>query len=201
MLGKDMAGENHQFSVAVLEYVDETGIAAFYERYEAEIPLSYFDHDKEYKIACETCSKYGNNLACPPFSPTFQDYLGGFEKAKVICIRVPQEYFSHVPSEERPRACFRKGRELLIEELLQFRQKGFRIAGSGSCLACQECSAEMGIESCKKPHERVFSLESLGINLVSLTGKCFNISLEWSSSDHFPPFVCAIGAVFFPKET
>ncbi len=193
-------GENQHFIVDVLEYTDETGGVVFYERYETDIPLSYFDHDREYKIACETCQKYGKNLACPPFSPTFQDYLGGFKKAKVICVRIPQEYFSHLMPEERYRACFRKGRELLTEELLQFRQRDFRVAGSGACLACPECSAEIGKELCKAPDKRVYSLESLGTNLISLARKSFNISLEWSGSGYFASFACAMGAVFSPKE-
>lgn len=183
--------------IDVMEYTDEKGVTFFYERYETELIFSDFVQDKKYKTACESCRKYGKNLACPPFSPTFEDYLGGFRKAKVICIRLPQEYFSHIAPEERYRACSRKARELLGNELLQFRRRGMKIAGSGPCLACEECSVEAGDQICRKPRERIFSLESLGVNLISLAKEHLHIDLEWSTGDHLANFVCAIGASFF----
>lgn len=194
-------GRNRTFRADVHRYVDETGATVSYERYEAEMPLSCFDHDKKFKAACKACETFGKNLACPPFSPTFQGYLGNFERAKVICLRLPQKCFNHIAPEERGRACFRKGGELLTGELLQFRQKGFRIAGSGPCLACKKCNAAAGHKRCRKPKERIYSLESLGVNLLSLVNHCFNIDLEWSTADHSADFVCAIGAVFFAGKT
>ncbi|MGO8944160.1 MAG: DUF2284 domain-containing protein [Syntrophobacteraceae bacterium] len=168
----------------------------FYERYATELIFSDFVQDNNYKTACESCQKYGKNLACPPFSPTFEDYLGEFEKARIICIRLPQEYFNHIAPEERYRVCFRKARKLLSDELFQFRRQGNKIAGSGPCLACEECIIAEGIQICKKPKERIYSLESLGVNLISLAGEHLNIDLEWSSGANFADFVCAIGAAF-----
>ena len=188
---------NRPFRVEVLEFTTESGSTVFYERYEGEFPLSFIEQDKKFKMACEVCEKYGKNLSCPPFSPTFNDYLKGYRKAKVLCLRIPQEYIDHVIPEEKYRLCFEKGRQLLTEELVRFRQKGFRIAGSGPCLACKKCGAETGGRNCVKPEERIYSLESLGVNLILLANKCFNIDLEWTGYGRPADFVCAIGAVFY----
>jgi predicted metal-binding protein len=189
--------QKQTFRVDVLEFINEAGAKVFYERYEGEFPLSFIEQDKKFKMACEVCEKFGKNLSCPPFSPTFGDYVKDDEKAKVICLRIPQEYFDHVIPEEKYNLCFEKGRQLLTEELVQFKKQGFRIAGSGPCLACKKCSAETDVRICFKPEERIFSLESLGVNLILLANQCFNIDLEWTGYGRPADFVCAIGAVFF----
>jgi predicted metal-binding protein len=189
--------QNHPCRVDVLECADERGAAVSYERYEAELLLSEFEHSKKHKLACKPCERYGKNLACPPFSPTFQEYLGKYRRATVICIRLPQGYFKNAVPEDRDKICFRKGRELLSRELLQFRQRGLGIAGSGPCLACEECSAETGNDTCRKPEKQIYSLESLGINVIALAEKYLNINLEWTHNDRSAGFICSIGAVFY----
>jgi predicted metal-binding protein len=192
--------QKHHFKVDILEHADEDGVRFYYERYEAVLPPSIFDHDSKFKIACEACKRYGTNLACPPFSPVFQDYVGEFHAAKTICIRVPQEYFSHLGPEDGYIACFRAGKRLLEQELLQFRKQSFKIAGAGPCLVCEECGIGGIDPKCRKPAKLIYSLESLGVNLISLAQKGFNINLQWSSNDHMADFVCVIGAAFFNKE-
>lgn len=44
--------------------------------------------------------------------------------------------------------------------------------------------------------ERIYSLESLGVNVVALVNKSLDISLDWSSNEITASFVCAVGAVF-----
>lgn len=193
---KGLKGGRKTFSVDVFEIEDSKGTTLVYERYEARIPISAIDHQDKYKFACEACHKYGKNLACPPYSPTFSEYAAEAKFAKVICIRMPQELFLDVPLEGRYRICFRKARSVLVKELLEHRKIGFNIAGSGYCMACDICAVEEGRMQCAKPAERIFSLESLGTNLTGLTKTCFDLDLEWNSNEHAADFVCAIGAVF-----
>ncbi len=47
------------------------------------------------------------------------------------------------------------------------------------------------------PTKRIYSLESLGVSVVSLTEKAINFKLEWSGCDSAADFVSAIGAVFY----
>lgn len=184
----------------VLEYVDESGTAYYIEKFERLLPISEVEHDNSYKLSCEACKKYGKNLVCPPYSPSFLSHIENAKAAKVICLRLPQEYFNHMVSEERYRTCFRKARSLLVDILLDYRKKGYIIAGSGPCLACEQCAVELNSKQCKDPDKSIYSLESLGTNLITLVKKCFNINLEWSSDEQYADFVCAVGAVFFDDE-
>ncbi len=188
-------------TMAVCEAVDSNGDILYYERYEAVIPLSDINHHKKYKTACKACKQHGINLACPPFSPTFHSYTEGIESARVICLRLPLEYFSGELLQDSYQLCFNKVREFLVDELSTSREAGYTIAGAGPCLACERCAAEEGVSECSKPDQRIFSLESLGVNLMELAKQCFGINLEWSRENHTAHFVCAMGAVFFHGDT
>ena len=188
--------ENNKFQVTLEEFEDDSGITLYYEYYETTVPISTFDHAKKYKIACEACHKFGKNLACPPYSPYFPEYLDTQNYAKVLCVRMPQEYFRNVIQEKIYRECFRKARSILIEKLLSYRKKGYLIAGSGFCLACDQCAVEEDSVNCRKPDEKIYSLESLGINLTALSKRCFEFDLEWSGNDQAADFVCSLGAIF-----
>ena len=189
------AGDNN-FLIAVKEFENEAGEQLFYERYEAVISIADFDFNKKYKIACEACHKYGKNFACPPYSPYFQDYLGNQNAAKVICIRMPQEYFRNEIQEKIYKKCFRTARGILLKELFDYKSQGNLVAGSGFCLGCDVCAVENGADCCQQPERKIYSLESLGVNLTSLTKRCFRFDLEWSATDHASDFVCSLGAVF-----
>jgi predicted metal-binding protein len=187
-------------NIEVLRHKDDVGNEIWYERYEQDLHISEFDHSPKYKAACGECPRRGRNLACPPFSPIFADYIDDAQSATIICIRLPMEYYTNVPLENRYRSCFRKAASILVDALLSHRKKGRLVLGSGACLTCEQCAAEVGVERCKKPEKQVYSLESVGVNVIGLVNTCFDIDLEWSADEHTAQFVCAVGAVFFQEE-
>ncbi len=180
----------------VFEHTDKGGFKYYVERLENTVRVSEIDCD-EHKVGCEACKKYGMNLACPPYSPYFPEHVKGMRTAKVICFRIPLEQFSQISTEERYRTAFKIVRGLLMAELLRYRKRGNLVAGSGTCLVCEQCAIESGNTKCKHPSKRIFSLESLGVSVVSLTEKAFNVRLEWSVCDTIADFVSAVGAVFY----
>ena len=184
------------FSMELKEVRDPSGQPLLFERYESVIPISLVDADSKNKIACEACHKFGKNFACPPYSPNLDEYTGSCRFARVICIRLPQEYYIDIIQENMYKACFRQARAILVDELLLFRQKGYLVGGCGYCQECDVCGAEKNLASCLYPDKMIYSLESMGVNLTSLTRTCFGFDLEWSGHEHAADFVCSIGAVF-----
>jgi predicted metal-binding protein len=185
------------FKVETCETCGESAGPLVYKRYEAVLPVSDFVFENHIRLACETCPNYQKNLSCPPYSPVFQEYLKGVETATVLCFRIPQECFAELPPERRYQRSFKEGRRLLGRELLDYRKKGYPVAGSGACRACPVCAVAEGEDQCRYPERRIYSLESLGINLTALTRRCFNLDLEWSTPGRSASFVCAIGAAFY----
>lgn len=190
--------KDQKWNVEVIEYIDGTGRVILYEHYEGTVALSDINHGSQYKLPCEGCPKYGKNLSCPPYSPSFLQYIQGAKRVKVVCMRIPTTYFGQPLGKEAYHSCFRMARGLLVNELLKHREAGHPVAGSGACLACEICAVEDGGQSCKKPAERIYSLESLGVNVISLVKRCFDIDLTWSGSEYAADFVSAVGAVFLP---
>ena len=190
------AGTVPQVLTEVVEHVGDDGIVYYVERFERTIFTSDIDFQTENKLACEACSQHARNLACPPFSPPFLRHTGGKTRAKVIGYRVSLDQFPQHAVEERYHAAFREVRGLLVNELLEDRRHGRVVAGAGACLACKECAVVEGERECRNPAMMIYSLESMGVNIVALSEKALDLRLEWSGGSCTAEHVIAIGAVF-----
>lgn len=184
--------------VEVGRYTEDSGRSIAYERYRRSMPISAFEHSDRFKAFCEGCPKQGKSLSCPPHSPSLTDHIGTAGRAVVVCIRLPQAHFSALPPQDRYHACFKQASRLLVAELQRYRQEGRPIAGSGPCLGCERCSMEEGIEICRNPDERTYSLESLGVNVVGLLKASFDMELEWNTAEKNSEHISAVGAAFLP---
>lgn len=200
VLKRSVGQGDKKYYVEVNKHRDDTGKTLYFEQYEAMIPVSLFEYSEKNKTACEACEKYGKNFGCPPFSPDFAEYVRDCKIAKVISVRMPQEYFDQVIQENIYWECCRKAEGLLIDELLRYREKGHLIAGAGACPSCEICAAELGHKECTNPEKRVCSLESLGVNISGLVKKSFNFDLSCNNRGHISNFVCSTGAVFCNKK-
>jgi len=111
--GSSPAESSKKMQVEIREYVDDLGATIYYERYETRLSLPDFDHGKKYKALCEACPRHGKNLACPPYSPAFLDYVGEVKTGRVLCLRFPTEQFHQLiperdiaPASERRETCW-----------------------------------------------------------------------------------------------
>lgn len=181
----------------VLELVDDSDTRIPYERYSKGVDVSDFEYGLQYKGLCAACPEHEKRFSCPPYSPSFPEHIGKAQRAWVVCVRFPGEYFARLASDtDYLTRFFKKAGGLLADVLLDYRTKGYTIAGSGPCLACKQCAAEAGLSTCSQPDKQIYSLESLGVNVAALCKKAFDLDLEWSSDGRPAGHVCAVGAVF-----
>lgn len=167
------------------------------ERYEKKLSLAEIECDARVRASCTLCEMHGRNLACPPHSPYFREHTAHTRTATILCYRVPLASFqAFVSRESRCFAAYRTARDFLFEELVKYRSMGKTIAGCGPCEECTRCALDQGIDVCRHPSRRTYSLESLGVNLIALSIKAFNMPLEWSSEHSAAKNVAAIGAFF-----
>ena len=99
---------------------------------------------------------------------TLIKHLNGAKSEEVICLRIPLKYYHKTIPEEKYRTSFHKARQLLVDELLRYRERGFQIAGSAACLSCEHCVIEEGDKNCRNTDKRIYSLKSLGVNVLAL---------------------------------
>ena len=186
----------NKIKAEVIKIRDDGGVSLYVERLENQLCVSEMEFSQRIKKNCESCQRYGKNFACPPYSPYFPEYVKGTDTAKIICYRSPLEQFKSVIIEDSYHAAFKKVSSLLSGELLDSRKSGQIIAGSGACPSCERCAIELGKSQCNNPERQIYSLESLGVNVVSLSEKELGIKLEWSQEGHKAGYVSALGAVF-----
>lgn len=164
------------------------------ERFERRLPVARIEYTAPENPGCEACHKFGRNLACPPYSPALFYHIGDSAVATVIGYRVHLEQLPH--EADRHRMAHRLLKIMLDSELLAFKKQGAIVAGAGTCHVCENCAIESGSKQCKFPDKRIFSLESMGINLISLARDAFELTLDWSDGTCPEGTVMAIGAVF-----
>jgi predicted metal-binding protein len=193
---KDTDGQASFEKKEILNYVSQSGKTLQFECYRRVVALSDFECGLEIKAQCEGCPNHGRNFSCPPYSPFFLDYRGNAHRVLVICIRLSKEYFDGATSQEKYHQCFKEAGHILRDELYEYQKTGKTIAGSGPCLACKKCAWETGSDECRYPEKRIYSLESLGVNVISLLKNAFDLDLEWDSNGEIASYVCAVGAVF-----
>jgi predicted metal-binding protein len=160
-----------------------------YEYHEGVVSMADVVHGESYEVGCSTCPRRGLNLACPPHSPSFAEYAAGAESLRVLCVRMPVVGPGDV---QKPSS---HARDLLTDELLQHRARGRRVMGAGPCRACAKCAALEGATRCSRPKKLIYSLESLGVNVVALTESALRLALDWNDMH----FVCAVGGVLVDR--
>lgn len=178
---------------------DDKRCSTVHEEYSGMLDVADIEHGTAFKELCRPCPTYGRNLACPPHSPSFQHFIGEAALARVICVRVPQPHAGAAATDEKIVEIFREAGNILNEVLLAYRASGHRIAGSGPCRMCAQCAGESGRNACRRMDERIYSLESLGVNVAALTKRACGIDLQWASGSRKAAFISAVGAAFFEK--
>lgn len=154
------------------------------------------DHVKFNLLCFNNCKNYGLKYSCPPFSPIFFKFTKKKGKVIVICFQFNLDQYTNLNIYNSIRAGNSILKSLIERELLSLRQKGFIVAGSGSCRACKSCGAKIGVP-CKKPDRRIYSLEALGVNVNQLVKDCFGFKLQWYiPGKEIPEYTCVVGAVF-----
>ncbi len=197
MKERPAAPAGNDVETAVIEHTAGDGTVYYVEHFQKTILPADIDSHAANILGCEACPQHGRNLACPPFSPPFPRHIGLKTSARVTGYRVSLEQFPGQTQEERYHAAFREMRGLLVQELLEERRRGRVVAGAGACLACEECAAAQGEKKCRNPAAMIYSLESMGVNLVALSEKALDLRLQWSGSGGMADHVIAIGAVFY----
>ncbi len=199
---REVAGEGVDSRAAsVVKAVLPDGRTVACERYEALVPQDAFVVNKAVEEACLACPTYSKSHSCPPYSPSIGDYTRGLGRARVIFLRLPVSEFTGETPLKRATAASHAAMELLRRELFDALEHSeddrIRIAGAGRCTGCERCSRELGGEACVKPEALLYSLESMGVNVVELVRDVFGISLEWSEDDVDVIMMGAVGAVFY----
>lgn len=172
------------------------GTRVAFERLEARVTTASIRGEVEIKRACGLCPNFDKNFGCPPYSPLFDEWAAETTQARLICLRAKTSAFPEKSATERMVHGGKFLQQALYLELMAWRNKGYLVAGAGPCPGCERCALTRGARECANPDAKVCSLESLGVNVVTLAKGAFGIDLEWDREREHPETVVAIGGVF-----
>jgi len=183
--------EKHYSHQTPTKTLDIVRLSKTVEKNQVDYDVDYFS-----RLCEEGCPNFGKKYSCPPYSPSFERYSARAESIIVICHRIDLSQYEPLHPYHRIKASNSVLKSIIDRELMQYKKKGYRVAGSGSCRACKPCGAKVDVP-CKKPERRIYSLESLGINVDKLVRRCFGFDLQWYNRDgKAPEHTCVVGAVF-----
>lgn len=155
--------------------------------------------DPRVRMKCRIplCSQYNNNLMCPPFAPTveeFEESLKKYEKAIFIQVeadinsldretgRINEKIWADLEEKHMPH--MRKLNEIVGDLEAEAFKMGFHLAIGligGACPLCETCVAEEGGDKCRHPFSARPSMEAVGIDVYET---CKNLGIPLGLSSH-----------------
>lgn len=161
------------------------------------IPADMVAVEDRVRLKCRVgCPSYGNNLKCPPFVPTpdeFRKILKEYRFAMVVKHRPPEMPENPGTSEERLavlRAKYREYYRTTLSIMLELEKAafngGYAFATAfvgGSCHLCEKCNVEKGV--CLNPTMARIAAEAVGVNVVK-TAENAGMTVEFSAEAKAP---------------
>lgn len=147
------------------------------------LPINSMVRDFRTDIKCKTCSKYGKNLTCPPYSPDFNYFTKLYASYSFAVILGKKWLYNNI---EDFNVCRVQSSVDLLNVLLQIEtlanSYGFYWAvsfGAGSCKLCKVCDVSNKV--CKNPDRSRYPLEATGVDVLKT---CKNIGINIGDFPH-----------------
>jgi predicted metal-binding protein len=160
-----------------------------------EIPVKdilQFENKKLFDGMCKSgCKNYNKKCSCPPYSPSFTIYSKNYNMCKVYLMYIDMKQFDYINSHGYFKVKVGNGilKPLMDKMLFSYSDK---IITSGSCRSCNKCSLP-----CRKPDKRIYSFESMGINVSELSEFVFNHKLLWYKNKTIPEYTSILSGYLF----
>jgi len=179
--------------------------------YTKVIPAEKVVVEDRVRLKCMVCPYYGNNLKCPPYTPSIQEFrkiVSEYNLAMIVKLKPPEisekitEYGQEKGDEIRlwnqdlnnlsPAiwADISNIYKTMLTDLLELERAAFNQGYAfaiaffgGRCLLCENCNLDNG---CQNALMARFSAESMGINLLK-TAENAGIELKFHTEGNSTP--------------
>lgn len=146
-----------------------------------------FDPMKTWKACATGCSNFNRAGGCPPRAPKLNSFTEKNDLVWIIYCRFWSKYeHERVAISNNPAIHWKFQDTILSSVLFKLGNKlvesiGGIHLGNGYCRGCpgKKCNFKIGIEECRNPFKRTYSMEATGINVVQTIKDIFGIELFW----------------------
>lgn len=163
----------------------------------SESLIKYEDKCKFDEICKQGCPNYNNKWACPPYSPKYSVISREFDNAYIFVFYCYLEQFDYINMpymKIKASHTILKAKSNKIMRQLEKELNGVMLS-NGSCRLCKTCSCKTKELQCKKIFQLRFSMESVGLNVGSITMKFLNHELLWYSKNNVPEYSSVVTTI------
>lgn len=149
-----------------------------------------YEPEKVWAACAKGCSNYGFAGGCPPKSPKLEKITSPEDPVWLIYCSFWSKFKHEKVLASRNPAIHWKFQDGILARFLA--KIGYKLAplfrgsflSTGYCMGCvgKKCNFKLGLNNCRNPHKRTFSMEATGINVVATIKKLFETEIYWYSS-------------------
>ena len=148
-----------------------------------------YEPDKVWAACAKGCRNFNYAGGCPPRSTKLESLADPKDPVWLIYARFWSRFKHENVAASRNSAIHWKFQDAILARFLA--NIGYRLSpvldgsflSTGYCMGCtgKKCNFKLGIEHCRNPKKRTFSMEATGINVVDTVLRLFDIELYWYS--------------------
>lgn len=139
------------------------------------------------------CRNYGVSGGCPPRAPLFSTLVQNENQILLITCKFESIYKPEKVLNSQNTAIHWKFQDGILARVLNRlgRNLIFKLGGTflatGYCMGCpgKKCTFKLGLDQCRNPHLRTYSMEATGINVVKTVKNVFGDSMYWYRKGNF----------------
>ncbi len=174
------------------------------------LPSDSIPTDKKqfHRICKEGCKSYASNGSCPSYSPDFKNLVRQYKYATVLYFKLHTRHYPPrcISAKHYIRWSFTESflPRLLRKTAITLADKmGGMALVSGHCRGCKKCSYREGLNTCKSPEKRTFSVESTGVNVSDLMLLYTDSPLLWwdiNNQNYIPEYQLRVGLILHNRD-
>lgn len=159
-------------------------------------PIECFSMENRivFRDLCKSgCKNYGQKWSCPPYSPSFRQFVKEYGWLNVFYMKIYLHQFSYI---KNPYLKVKAGNSVLKSKADKFlgmmsQKYGGAYISTGSCRRCKPCKCKLSLP-CAHPEQMAYSFEALGVDVSQLVKYCFQQPLLWYSKGNVPEYTSVV---------
>lgn len=158
-------------------------------------PLSIINlsNRKYFQYLCANgCPNYAQKWSCPPFSPSFREFVAGWDSLFVLYMRIDTDQFAYIKNDylkiKAANSILKSRADRFLRKMAE--QYG-RFISTGSCRLCKPCKCKTNVP-CAHPEKMTYSFEALGVDVNALVNRCFQKPLLWYKPHNLPAYTSVV---------
>ncbi|HBF37380.1 MAG TPA: hypothetical protein DDW50_08680 [Firmicutes bacterium] len=159
--------------------------------------IKFLDKEKFSELCKSGCPTYDKKWACPPYSPSYDQYAKLYSKAMLVCFFCTMDQFGYIKNDYLK---IKAANSILKSRMDKFMRNletelGGEFLSNGSCRICKPCSCKNKEGGCKNPTKRRYSMEAVGLDVGKISEDILEHKLFWYGKNRLPLYTSVVSCL------